>query len=166
MLLETGAAHFTTLLPTPLTTPLPCHRSPVPRFTTTHPICYNIHTNTRFTNLTHDPLNTRFGRDWARLTRDLLFDAEGSLTWKPELWADIRKVIVPQIVDKVRWDWFWYILDIPVPFYIFLVDFSLTRLVFPGQVGYIPIPRAEFTDDKLDLVIENLTLSGRNLFPK
>jgi tryptophanase len=33
-------------------------------------------------------------------------------------------------------------------------------------VGYIPIPRAEYTDDHLDLVIENLTLSGRNLFPK
>ncbi|KIM26634.1 hypothetical protein M408DRAFT_25337 [Serendipita vermifera MAFF 305830] len=33
------------------------------------------------------------------------------------------------------------------------------------QVGYIPIPRIEYTDDKMDLVIENLTLQGRNLFP-
>ena len=33
------------------------------------------------------------------------------------------------------------------------------------QVGYIPIPRIEYTDDSLDLVVENLTLSGRNLFP-
>ncbi|KAG8786305.1 hypothetical protein FRC16_001757 [Serendipita sp. 398] len=33
------------------------------------------------------------------------------------------------------------------------------------KVGYIPIPRIEYTDDKLDLVIENLTLQGRNLFP-
>lgn len=33
------------------------------------------------------------------------------------------------------------------------------------QVGYIPIPRIEYTDDALDLVVENLTLSGRNLFP-
>jgi len=33
------------------------------------------------------------------------------------------------------------------------------------QVGYIPIPRAEYTDDAIDLVVENLTLSGRNLFP-
>ena len=33
------------------------------------------------------------------------------------------------------------------------------------QVGYIPIPRIEYTDDSIDLVVENLTLSGRNLFP-
>src|SRR6266550_8939339 len=29
----------------------------------------------------------------------------------------------------------------------------------------IPIPRIEYSDDALDLVVENLTLSGRNLFP-
>ena len=34
------------------------------------------------------------------------------------------------------------------------------------QVGYVPIPRIEYTDKALDLVIENLTLQGRNLFPK
>lgn len=56
----------------------------------------------RFTALTTDPLNTRFGEDWARLTRHLLFNAEGNLTWKPQLWADIRKVIIPQIIDKVH----------------------------------------------------------------
>lgn len=37
--------------------------------------------------------------------------------------------------------------------------------VFRAQVGYIPIPRVEYTDDSYDIVIENLTLSGRNLFP-
>jgi hypothetical protein len=31
--------------------------------------------------------------------------------------------------------------------------------------GYFPIPRAEYSDDKIDLVIENLVLSGPNLFP-
>ena len=36
--------------------------------------------------------------------------------------------------------------------------------IYP-QVGYVPIPRIEYTDDGLDLVIENLALSGRNLFP-
>ena len=45
---------------------------------------------------------------------------------------DIRKVILPSIID---------------------------------QVGYVPIPRIEYTDEALDLVIENLALSGRNLFP-
>ncbi|KAI0336661.1 hypothetical protein GY45DRAFT_1376920 [Cubamyces sp. BRFM 1775] len=85
-----------------------------------------------FRALGEDPLNKRFGEDWARLTKDLLFDSEGSLKFKPELWMDIRKVILPSIID---------------------------------QVGYIPIPRIEYTDDTLDLVIENLALSGRNLFP-
>ena len=86
-----------------------------------------------FTAMGDDPLNARFGQDWARLTKDLLFDSEGSLKFKPELWRDIRKVILPAVIDKV---------------------------------GYIPIPRVEYTDDSLDLVLENLTLSGRNLFPK
>ncbi|KAI0743264.1 hypothetical protein BC629DRAFT_1599620 [Irpex lacteus] len=85
-----------------------------------------------FRALGEDPLNKRFGEDWARLTKDLLFDSEGSLKWKPELWLDIRKVILPAIID---------------------------------QVGYIPIPRVEYTDDALDVVIENLALSGRNLLP-
>ncbi|KAI0634782.1 hypothetical protein C8Q77DRAFT_1053762 [Trametes polyzona] len=85
-----------------------------------------------FRALGEDPLNKRFGEDWARLTKDLLFDSEGSLKFKPQLWMDIRKVILPSIID---------------------------------QVGYIPIPRIEYTDDTLDLIIENLALSGRNLFP-
>ncbi|KAL0564659.1 hypothetical protein V5O48_017384, partial [Marasmius crinis-equi] len=40
--------------------------------------------------------------------------------------------------------------------------------IIPGliqEVGYIPIPRIEYTDETFDLVVENLTLSGRNLFP-
>ncbi|KXN83436.1 hypothetical protein AN958_01450 [Leucoagaricus sp. SymC.cos] len=85
-----------------------------------------------FNAMSEDPLNKRFGEDWARLTKDLLFDSEGSLKFKPELWNDIRKVILPQVIDKV---------------------------------GYIPIPRIEYTDENLDLVVENLTLQGRNLFP-
>ncbi|KAI4525606.1 hypothetical protein K525DRAFT_290071 [Schizophyllum commune Loenen D] len=79
-----------------------------------------------------DPLNVRFGQDWARLTKDLLFDSEGRLAFKSELWADIRHTILPNVVDKI---------------------------------GYVPIPRIEYTDDAFDVVIENLVLSGRNLFP-
>jgi len=79
-----------------------------------------------------DPLNKRFGEDWARLTKDLLFDSEGSLKFKPQLWDDIRRVILPTVI---------------------------------GQVGCVPIPRIEYTDDALDLVIENITLSGKNLLP-
>jgi len=85
-----------------------------------------------FKAMGEDPLNQRFGEDWARLTRDILFDSEGSLKFKPALWNDIRKVILPTLIDRV---------------------------------GHIPIPRIEYTDDSLDLVVENLTLSGRNLFP-
>ena len=29
----------------------------------------------------------------------------------------------------------------------------------------MPIPRIEYTDESVDLVIENLALSGKNLFP-
>ncbi|KAF8122468.1 hypothetical protein EV363DRAFT_1274680 [Boletus edulis] len=85
-----------------------------------------------FSAMSDDPLNNRFREDWVHLTRDLLFDSEGSLKFKSRLWSDIRSVIVPTLVDKV---------------------------------GYFPIPRIEYSDDALDLVLENLTLQGRNLFP-
>ncbi|KAF8749124.1 hypothetical protein RHS01_10322 [Rhizoctonia solani] len=85
-----------------------------------------------FNAMGDDPLNKRFGEDWKRLTRDLLFDSTGKLTFKPTLWSDIRRVILPSVVE---------------------------------QIGYIPIPRVEYTDNQLDLVIENLTLQGKNLFP-
>ena len=49
-----------------------------------------------------EELPKRFGEDWVRLVRDLLFDSEGSLTFKPGLWNDIRKVILPTLVDKVK----------------------------------------------------------------
>ena len=55
-----------------------------------------------FRALGEDPLNKRFGQDWARLTKDLLFDSEGSLKFKPELWMDIRKVILPSIIKQVN----------------------------------------------------------------
>jgi hypothetical protein len=54
-----------------------------------------------FKAMGEDPLNVRFGEDWGRLTRDLLFDSEGSLKFKTHLWSDIRKVILPALVDKV-----------------------------------------------------------------
>lgn len=79
-----------------------------------------------------DPLNKEFGEDWARLTKDILFDAEGSLKFKTDLWRDVRNIILPTLIE---------------------------------EVGYIPIPRIEYTDESLDLVVENLTLQGRNLLP-
>jgi hypothetical protein len=97
------------------------------------PVCF-FHNHTRFL-LTYSlflQLNKQFGEDWARLTKDLLFDSEGSLKFKSDLWKDIRKVILPTLIE---------------------------------EVGYIPIPRIEYTDESLDLVVENLTLQGRNLFP-
>ncbi|RDX45619.1 hypothetical protein OH76DRAFT_1558936 [Lentinus brumalis] len=45
---------------------------------------------------------------------------------------------------------------------------DIRQQIIPGfieQVGYVPIPRIEYTDEALDLVIENLALSGKNLFP-
>lgn len=79
-----------------------------------------------------DPLNRQFVDGWSRLAKDLLFDQNGSLTWKSGLWRDIRTVILPEILE---------------------------------QVGYVPIPRIEYTDNAIDLVVENLTLQGKNLFP-
>lgn len=104
---------------------------------------YDEKYNEHFTNLwnsfadwgnawTQDPLNRRFGQDWQRLAKDLLFDSEGSLKYKPELWRDIRKVVVPGLV---------------------------------ANIGYVPIPRIEYTDDSFDVVLENLALSGKNIFP-
>jgi len=53
---------------------------------------------TWFSSMGEDPLNKRFGDDWARLTRDLLFDSEGSLKFKPELWTDIRRLSCRQLL--------------------------------------------------------------------
>ena len=75
---------------------------------------------------------TRLGDDVKRFTKDLLFNSEGNLTFKPHLWDDIRHVLLP---------------------------------TFIRQIGYVPIPRAEFSNPDIDLVIENLVLSGPNLFP-
>ena len=85
-----------------------------------------------FTALADDPLNQRLGDDVKRLTKDLLFNEEGNLTFKPKLWKDIRTEILPEIVRRI---------------------------------GYVPIPRAEYSDDKIDLVVENLILSGPNIVP-
>jgi len=85
-----------------------------------------------FTAMHHDPLNRRLGDDVKRFTKDLLFNSEGNLTFKPHLWDDIRHVLLPTFIK---------------------------------QIGYVPIPRAEFSNNDIDLVIENLVLSGPNLFP-
>ncbi|KAG8861957.1 hypothetical protein FRB96_002400 [Tulasnella sp. 330] len=88
--------------------------------------------STWFSAWANDPLNARFSSDWKRLTKDLLFDSDGNLSFKPHLWTDIRKVILPAMITNI---------------------------------GYVPIPRIEYTDHMLDLVIENLTLQGQNMFP-
>jgi hypothetical protein len=63
--------------------------------------------STFFSAMGNDPLNARFGQDWVRLTKDLLFDSEGDLKFKPEPWRDIRKVILPSVTEKVGY--------IPIP---------------------------------------------------
>lgn len=85
-----------------------------------------------FSAFAQDPVNQRFGATWAQLTRDLLTDSEGNLAYKPQLWMDIRKGILPGLIE---------------------------------EIGYIPIPRIEYSDDSLDLVVENLALSGKNVMP-
>ncbi|KAI5121398.1 hypothetical protein M0805_003170 [Coniferiporia weirii] len=80
-----------------------------------------------------DSLNRRLGGEINQLIKDLLFDTQGRLTYKPPLWLDICEVIIPTLFEKV---------------------------------GYLPIPRVEYADKDFDVVLENLTLQGRNLFPK
>jgi hypothetical protein len=38
-----------------------------------------------FKAMRENPLNKQFGEDWARLTRDLLFDSKGSLKFKADI---------------------------------------------------------------------------------
>ncbi|KAK0472851.1 hypothetical protein IW261DRAFT_1506212 [Armillaria novae-zelandiae] len=89
-------------------------------------------TGTWLNGIGDDPINRKFAGGWTRLMKDLLFAEDGALTFKTELWGDIRKVVIPMLVEKV---------------------------------GYVPIPRIEYTDDTVDIVIDNLSLSSRNLFP-
>ena len=65
------------------------------------------------------------------MVSDLLFDSEGSLKFKPEWWSDIRKVIVPTLVDKVS---SFYTL-----FHIKLLTSNIFRSApFPSPVSSIP----------------------------
>ncbi|KLO12225.1 hypothetical protein SCHPADRAFT_905341 [Schizopora paradoxa] len=46
---------------------------------------------------------------------------------------------------------------------------DIRQVILPelvDKIGYVPIPRIEYTDNELDLVLENLTLQGQNIFPK
>jgi hypothetical protein len=54
-----------------------------------------------FAAMGDDPLNQRLGDDFKRLTKDLLFNAEGNLAFKPKLWNDIRHTILPTIIRQV-----------------------------------------------------------------
>jgi hypothetical protein len=56
----------------------------------------------RFKAMGDDKLNQPFGEHCVKLTRDLLFDSEGSLKFKPKLWGDIRMLMLLMLVDKVR----------------------------------------------------------------
>ncbi|KEI39762.1 uncharacterized protein L969DRAFT_17670 [Mixia osmundae IAM 14324] len=85
-----------------------------------------------FTAYADDDLNNELGDHVKKLTRDLFLNGEGDLTFKTQLWNDIRGVILPELVKKV---------------------------------GYVPIPRIEYYDSALELVIENLTLEASNLLP-
>ncbi|THH11002.1 hypothetical protein EW145_g940 [Phellinidium pouzarii] len=45
-------------------------------------------------------------------------------------------------------------------------DIQMILPMLVKWLGYVPVPRIEYTNDVVDVVIENLTLQGRNLFPK
>ena len=54
-----------------------------------------------FKEYANDPLNVQLGEDVKRLTKDLALDGEGNLKFKPHLWNDIRRVIIPQLVQHI-----------------------------------------------------------------
>ena len=103
-----------------------------------------------------DSTKKRFGKDWARLTEDLRFDCDSSLRIKADLFSDIRTVIIPTLVDKVC---------VFTVYFRFAFSVGTFADVTSSPGIYIPIPRIEHTDNALALVVKNLTLSGRNLFP-
>ncbi|KAF2398566.1 hypothetical protein EJ06DRAFT_557805 [Trichodelitschia bisporula] len=79
-----------------------------------------------------DPQNKALGEAVQKLFLDLGNDESGKAAFKPHLLKDVRDVIVPTILENVR---------------------------------YVPIPRIEYTDPMVDLVIENLVLESDNLAP-
>lgn len=79
-----------------------------------------------------DPLNKEFGARWHKLGRDIFFNSEGNVTFKPHLWDDIRDPILPNMLK---------------------------------HIGYVPVPRIEYSDAMVDLVIENLNIDPANIIP-
>jgi hypothetical protein len=79
-----------------------------------------------------DPVNKEFGEKWHKLGRDIFFNSEGKVTFKPHLWDDIRDPILPQLLR---------------------------------HVGFVPVPRIEYSDPQVDLVIENLNVDPANIIP-
>ena len=55
-----------------------------------------------FGAIAQDPVNKMFGSSCSQLVRDLLMDSEGDIKYKPDLWMDIRKVILPNIISEVN----------------------------------------------------------------
>jgi hypothetical protein len=91
------------------------------------------------------PPQKRFGKDWARLTEDLRFDCEGSLKIKADLFSEIRSVIIPTLVDKVR---------VFAVYFRFAFSVGTFADVTSSRGISIPIPRIEYTDNALALAVE------------
>ncbi|KAJ7444705.1 hypothetical protein FB451DRAFT_1056175, partial [Mycena latifolia] len=80
-----------------------------------------------------DPLNTHFGADWARLTRDLLFDGEGNLQFKKILWEDVHVVILPALIEHVGY--------VPIPHVEYTdaaLDLVIENLTLAGRTQTPP----------------------------
>jgi hypothetical protein len=54
-----------------------------------------------FTAFAEDPLNQRLGDDVKKLTKDLLFNEDGNLSFKPHLWNDLRTHFLPAIINQI-----------------------------------------------------------------
>ncbi|KAN0063714.1 hypothetical protein ACQY0O_003764 [Thecaphora frezii] len=127
-----------------------------------------------FKAMAEDRLNKKLGSNLTQLTRDLLLDAEGRLTFKSHLWKDVVQVILPDVLEHVG--------TVPLPrmeysdyktqnLVIENVDVALNN-VLPNQIeldmhNYVKLSRFAKLDDarkhSLVLTLRQIQLDMRDV---
>jgi hypothetical protein len=74
-----------------------------------------------FTAYADDGLNQRLGEAVKTLVTDLFMDNEGNLKYKPHLWGDIRKEILPALFQQIGY--------VPIPRCVLAVSFRLVSFL-------------------------------------
>ncbi|KAL5482543.1 hypothetical protein ACEPAI_9137 [Sanghuangporus weigelae] len=87
---------------------------------------------TWFRGWSEDPFNKRLGEDATKLMKDLLFNSEGGLAFKSHLLTDIRKVILPTLIEKIG-----YVPISRVEFVSKNIDFVIENFTLQGR-NFLP----------------------------